>query len=465
MTQIHFYKTYGANGYDHGFDVIQLESDSSYIMTGSSSSSGPGPSQVVLTQVDKFGNYLTSRFYGGSRSDIGVKILFQENVGYWIAGYSNSFSSDANFDFYLIHLNEDFEVVWERTYGSDDWERLYDATLLPDGGILLVGETEGLTTMEKDAYILRTDANGEILWQQAFAGPGDEIAFSSALFDNNSFLIAGKWGIASSNAWLAKFDLEGAIIWNNYDYLFSEGVGEFKALVKTDDYIYLAGSYVPTGQDADLYRPYRVMCDLSGNVILEHFESSVQESYASFCLVEQDQLLFAVQIDNPSFVGVNGPRTALFRFNEFLNWGEFGFTVFGSKVHPKKIIRTLDGRFALTGFTEDPGITTGGSNMFLLKIDATVSSLEVVTQNQILALDSFDEAGFSIFPNPTTNILNILLPQDVIGSVISVTDASGKLVMTESYTESLDFSNLNAGTYQLLIITNKGVLNMRILVQ
>jgi len=57
------------------------------------------------------------------------------------------------------------------------------------------------------------------------------------------------------------------------------------------------------------------------------------------------------------------------------------------------------------------------------------------------------------------------LPQDVIGSVISVTDASGKLVMTESYTESLDFSNLNAGTYQLLIITNKGVLNMRILVQ
>ena len=56
---IAFYKSYGGNGYDYGQGVTQLP-DSSYAVTGSSSSFFDGPSQAFLLRVDSLGNFLWS---------------------------------------------------------------------------------------------------------------------------------------------------------------------------------------------------------------------------------------------------------------------------------------------------------------------------------------------------------------------------------------------------------------------
>ena len=49
--QIDFYKIYTNNGYDFGQGIVQLE-DSSYVVTGSSSSFQNGASQAFLLKVD-----------------------------------------------------------------------------------------------------------------------------------------------------------------------------------------------------------------------------------------------------------------------------------------------------------------------------------------------------------------------------------------------------------------------------
>lgn len=463
--QDYFYKTFGGNGYDTGMDVIQLESDSSYIVVGSSSSSGPSPNQILLLHLDQFGDYITSRFYGGLLSDVGVRVMHRENEGYWIAGYSNSFSEDANFDFYLIKLSETFEFEWQQTYGTSNWERLWDAVLLPDNGVLLVGEVEGIGVEGKDAYVVRTDSEGEILWGQTFSGLGDDVAYGCALFDNSSVVVCGKWGVESPLAWVARIDLDGSIIWSNNDYLDENEIGEYREIRITDNYLYCVGHWTPSPYETLDYRHYRSQLHLNGDLFFNRYDYSPMEFGVSLVVVEQDEIYIVVQSDNPAVVGENGPRCSIFRYNEYLGFlPQFdGFSVFGSKIHAKKMIRTLDeeGRFALVGYTQDPGMSFGGANVFILKIDGSVASLETVTNSSILALDSFDEVGFSFYPNPSLAVINIQLPDAMQALNFVVYDASGQKVMSGAFQNQLDFAVLAAGQYQLVLETNQGLKSMR----
>ena len=61
--QISFFKTYGENGFDFGHGIIQL-ADSSYVITGSSSSFQDAPSRAFMLKVDSMGQYIWSRSFG-----------------------------------------------------------------------------------------------------------------------------------------------------------------------------------------------------------------------------------------------------------------------------------------------------------------------------------------------------------------------------------------------------------------
>ncbi len=461
-----FYNTYGGYGYDTGQDVIQLESDSSYIIVGSSSSSGPAANQVLLMQVDKFGNFITARFYGGLRSDIGVRVMHRENEGYWIAGYSNSFSENANFDFYLIKLNENFELEWQQTYGTNNWERLHDAILLPDDGVLLVGEVEGIGHAGKDAYVVRIDANGDVVWEETYAGLDDDVAYACKLFDQTSFLVAGKWGQTTSTAWMTRFDLDGNIIWNRTDYLNGQGTGEILGIELTDERIYIHGNYTPAPYQEDNYRPFRIMCQLDGTVLLPthyYFENSVLESMIGICAVETNNVIGIVETKNPAFVANNGPRAFLYGYNINLDYTGFNHTVFGAKVHLKRIIKSLDseGYFVITGYTGDLGMGFGGSGVVLIKLNNQVPNLENFTYTPILAVDTFAEVGFEFYPNPTKATVNIQLPEAIQAMDFHVFDVSGQKVMSGVFHNELDFGSLDAGQYLLILETNQGMKSMR----
>ncbi|MFM7662441.1 MAG: hypothetical protein ACKO6A_07230, partial [Bacteroidota bacterium] len=140
FSQISFYKLYSGTGYDRGEGVVQL-ADSSYTITGSSSS-WSGNSDAFLLHLDSLGNYKWSRNYGGNESDIGRRVLFDPSLGYFIAGFSNSFSGNGNFDAYLIRTDDNGNTLWEKTYGTENWEKINDAIITKDSAILMVGETQ-----------------------------------------------------------------------------------------------------------------------------------------------------------------------------------------------------------------------------------------------------------------------------------------------------------------------------------
>jgi hypothetical protein len=187
--QIKFFKVFSDNGYDFGQGVVQLD-DSSYMVTGASTSFEDSPSQVFLLKADKEGNHVWSKHYGGSETDFGRRVLNWNDSVFFLTGYTNSFGAGA-YDFYMVKVDENGEFIDQKTYGYEGWEKLNDALITPDSSLVLVGESTSTSNSNRDFYIVKTDKNGDTLWTRKFGSSGEDFLNAVVQLDATSFYAVG----------------------------------------------------------------------------------------------------------------------------------------------------------------------------------------------------------------------------------------------------------------------------------
>ncbi len=79
------------------------------------------------------------------------------------------------------------------------------------------------------------------------------------------------------------------------------------------------------------------------------------------------------------------------------------------------------------------------------------------TAANVLSNDSFGLTTFKLFPNPTTDLINIELPQGYSQATVQVVDVMGRTVLNTKITEtttSINVESLPAGTYILNLISD-----------
>ncbi len=99
-------KTFGGATADAVFSLI--ESQNGFVFTGYSNSFSPGPLNLVLAQLDAFGNLNWLRTYGDSGIDLGYRVIASLDSGLLIIG--NTFHN-GNDDFYLLHTNDSGNII------------------------------------------------------------------------------------------------------------------------------------------------------------------------------------------------------------------------------------------------------------------------------------------------------------------------------------------------------------------
>ncbi|MEN2992143.1 MAG: OmpA family protein [Bacteroidia bacterium] len=170
---------------------------------------------------------LQQRVYGGSGTDIMVR-AFQDASGYWLLGHTRSRDGllerkgyDA--DLWVIRTDRRGEVLWHRTYGAEGNEELTDALRLPDGGLLLIGWTDSpsLSHGKRDAYLVRLDPLGKVIWSQAIGGTGNDLAQGGALMGDSLLWVVGQIGSRDAtyhpypyggmDGWLLRLSLTGEV--------------------------------------------------------------------------------------------------------------------------------------------------------------------------------------------------------------------------------------------------------------
>ncbi|MDK2886881.1 MAG: hypothetical protein PWP54_1459, partial [Thermosipho sp. (in: thermotogales)] len=227
--------------------------------------------------------------YGGSSNDLGYSILKTVDGGYVVVGYTNSNDYDiknnfGGFDFMLLKLDKNGKLEWERTYGGSGYDLAYSIDHTQDNGYIIAGYTnsnDGNILENKgefDAWIIKLDNLGNIIWQKTFGSSGIDFAKSIKQTKDGGYIVAG-WTTSNdgdiefnngfSDYWILKLDDKGKIVWQKVLGGSNQDIAESITEVK-DGYIVVGHS---NSNDGDVKENkgkddvWIVKLDFNGNIL------------------------------------------------------------------------------------------------------------------------------------------------------------------------------------------------------
>ena len=227
---------YGSGGYDAGWSIRTVTDErgliDGYVVVGETESFGAGDLDILLLRLDAEGSILWSRTYGGDSAERATAIELvsdqqRRHDGYILLGETQSFGAGQR-DIWLLRLNTDGAVVWQKTYGGDQWEGAGSVQAIMDQydqpvGYIVAGTTDSFVGADfNNVWVVKLDLEGSIVWQRTYGWHGhddgisiqqviggDGVADGFILVANTkSFPLDG-----DSDVWILRLDEQGAVVW------------------------------------------------------------------------------------------------------------------------------------------------------------------------------------------------------------------------------------------------------------
>ncbi|MCK4412317.1 MAG: T9SS type A sorting domain-containing protein [Candidatus Eisenbacteria sp.] len=194
---------------------------------------------------------LWTQTYGGSQYDWGRMVQQTDDGGYVIVGDTYSFGV-GSYDVWLIKTDADGDILWTATYGGINEERGYSVQQTTDGGYIIAGTTCSYGAGTYDVWLVRADTDGTELWAKTFGGTSWDWGWSAQQTQDGGYIITGyteSYGPGVSAVWLIKTDEDGNSIWtktfggSSSDYGCSvQQTSDEGYIIVGDTYSYGAGS-------------------------------------------------------------------------------------------------------------------------------------------------------------------------------------------------------------------------------
>ncbi|NIA12214.1 MAG: hypothetical protein GWP10_21475 [Nitrospiraceae bacterium] len=208
-------KTFGGSNND-GASSVQQTSDGGYILAGNTYSYGAGSGDFWLVKTDSDGNKQWNKTFGGTSRDEARSVQQTSDGGYILAGYTYSYGAVGQ-DFWLVKTDSDGNKVWDKTFGGSMHDGASSVQPTSDGGYIITGTTESYGSGGWDFWLVKTDSNGNKVWDKTFGGTNDDFAESVQQTSDDGYILAGEtysYGAGYSDFWLVKTDSNGNKEWD-----------------------------------------------------------------------------------------------------------------------------------------------------------------------------------------------------------------------------------------------------------
>jgi len=221
--------------YAHG--ILSCK-DGGLLLVGETTPYYAGGNDIFAWKINDRGEKVWERTYGGEGEDYGSCATSTHDGGFVIAGASNS-SGTAGFRGHLLKIDGDGNLVWERSVGillPLYAFRAFDISSVVEAGngdLFLVGGTKYRGAGRCDVYLIKTDSQGRELWEKTYGTREFETALCAVEASDGSFIVAGykrkfglmkfvdpeyeqewgQWHSLGDDILIMKIDNEGKVIW------------------------------------------------------------------------------------------------------------------------------------------------------------------------------------------------------------------------------------------------------------
>lgn len=223
-----------------------------------------------------------SKCFGGTKDEKANSIIRTKDLGYIIVG--TSWSNDGNVsdhhgltdssDGWVVKLDQIGNLQWAKSYGGSRNDNLSDIIEVNDGYVL-VGSTEsvdgdvtglhtavvaGQTVTNADAWTIKIDKNGNLVWSKCYGGIMADHANVIKRAIGGGFIVGAdamssdgdlSTNTGDADAWVFTIDDNGALQWK---LSFGDPNGQYSAdiLVTHDGNYFLVGYQTNKGYPAQL---------------------------------------------------------------------------------------------------------------------------------------------------------------------------------------------------------------------
>ncbi len=221
--------------------------------TGTKTTANIGQFDIWLILMDATGYVIWQKSLGGFAEEKISQVIRTRDGGFLLAGSSASddcsdtrrpelsnpdiilkeTANYGNLDYWLVKLDANGLLQWQKSFGGKYKDELISVCELPDRSILLAGNSNSPVSGNKtidnkgqnDVWLLKTDTNGNILWQKSFGDEANDEIAGMLLTKDHNVLLGGHYTYIDkkskhnkSDIIVRKTDKNGHLIWEQtYD--------------------------------------------------------------------------------------------------------------------------------------------------------------------------------------------------------------------------------------------------------
>ena len=445
----------------------------------------------VITKLTSNGKFkLWSSYFASSLSDYAYDLAIDQQDNIYMVGIANfnlplktltgAFNQTYNTCFttegYVAKFNKFDTVVWSTFYGGCGTDILNSCEVDKQNNLIIYGRSSStgstgtcnssgfmqvcgvagsyqqIRAGGSDPYIAKFNSSGQITWATFYGGVGDDLSGSSASdMKTDSLGDIYITGLASNgfplstpgtnqtvfggftDGFVVRFSSTGARKWASYIGGNQNDQGNSIGLLKNGDFL-VAGTTNSTNF------PYQSSTGFFNDNTINGSKDCFLTQYSSTNVRSSSSYLGGAQGDDGPVIGTSGFMMA------------YGLTTTSS---PLLYVRPSTGAYndasyngAGDGFLMSINLDPDPCNVF--PMGCRISGMEDIKKNNL----------FSVFPNPTNDIVSINLATDILSvKTLLVYDMYGKLIFQQEISNqsnlvNLDLSIYNRGLYFIKVVSD-----------
>jgi len=203
-------RTYGGSGSEYA-KLVQQTRDGGFIIAGQTNSSqSRTTSDVWVLKLNIDGNIEWQKIYYANLDSILLSICQTNNGGYILSGYVHFYSQER---LWVIELNSSGDIVSDKIRGISQDYFTSSIQQTADGGFILTGY---FYSKGEDVWILKLTQAWDTEWQRAYGGVYNERVGSIQQTNDGGYILAGStlsFGAGGEDIWVLKLSCTGDIEW------------------------------------------------------------------------------------------------------------------------------------------------------------------------------------------------------------------------------------------------------------